>query len=114
MLMKGTSLPWLQCLVKKATWGEREHSVLNIQLELSMQIEATESKTQENRLSINAIQPLIFSNEALPLQIVVNAAKLLIAAWTSLNLAVTFQISLILDVKPQEYKCSLTTKHSRQ
>ena len=50
----------------------------------------------------------------LPSKTVVNAAKLLIAAWTSLSLAVTFQIGLMLDTKPAEYKYGLTTEHSRQ
>lgn len=103
----------LQCLVKKA-WGDRGAFSFEYTTELSMQTRLQNPRPKRT-VSVPchpAPNPSVM--KPFPSKIVVNAAKLLTAAWTSLNLAVTFQIGLIVDVKPQEYKCSLTTEPSRQ
>ena len=113
VLMKGTSLPCSSVWLEKATWGDRGAFSFEYITELSMQTRLQNPRPKRTVSVPRHPVPNLSVMKPFPSKIVVNAAKLLIAAWASLNLAVTFQIGLILDVKPQEYKCSLTTEHSR-
>lgn len=50
----------------------------------------------------------------LPSKTAANSAKQLVAAWTGLSLAVTFQIGSTLEINPQEHKHSLTAEQGPQ
>ena len=80
--------------------GERGAFSFEYTTELSMQTRLQNQRPKRTISVSHHLAPNSSVMKPFPSKIVVNAAKLLIEAWTSLNLAVTFQIGLILDVKP--------------